>query len=145
MGARAATLSAAAGILAVEAYHAGVIRTKLAELVAGGMDTPYGPVAAVAQLISDLRDAVDGDDDLDQGILDGEDVNLVPTDNNAIAYGRSVAQTLAIVLLGNPEKGGFFPAGVTGFFGPKVRAAHAVYSRAAYRRRGLGLMLSTQF
>jgi hypothetical protein len=99
-------LDAAAGILAVEAYHAGLIR---ASLQARGAED-----ATVA--ISDARDSLDGDADLDQGLeLDGEP-NIVPTDQNAIAFSRSAGQVLNIVYL-NPDSvtsGGFFPDGVNG-------------------------------
>ena len=99
-------LDAAAGILAVEAYHAGLIR---ATLQARGQED-----ATVA--ISDARDGLDGEADLDQGLeLDGEP-NIVPTDGNAIAFGRSTGQVLNIVYL-NPDSvtsGGFFPDGVNG-------------------------------
>jgi hypothetical protein len=101
-----AFLEAAAGILAVEAYHAGLIR---ATLQARGAED-----ATVA--ISDARDGLDGDADLDQGLeLDGEP-NIVPTDENAIAFSRSTGQVLNIVYL-NPDSvtsGGFFPDGVNG-------------------------------
>lgn len=126
----AATLSAAAGILAVEAYHAGIIRTLLAGLVADDIDTPFGPVEAVVQLISDLRDRIDGPPndglDVDQGIFEGDAINLVPTDANGLVYGRTVAQTLGVAYLGNVDNGGFFPRGVSGFFGPQVCAMNAV-------------------
>lgn len=42
--------------------------------------------------------------------------NIVPTDENSIAFSRSPGQVLNIVYL-NPKKvtsGGFFPAGVNG-------------------------------
>lgn len=99
-------LDAAAGILAVEAYHAGLIR---ATLQARGAEA-----ATIA--ISDARDSLDGGVDLDQGLeLDGEP-NIVPTDANAIAFSRSTGQVLNIVYL-NPDSvtsGGFFPDGVNG-------------------------------
>lgn len=101
-----AYVEAAAGILAVEAYHAGIIRTLLYQLG----DT----TRAAAQAISDLRDAVDGSSDLDQGVLRGRAANLVPTDANGIAFSRSTSQVLNIVYLGGPAPGGFFPAGLNG-------------------------------
>ena len=52
-------LEAAAGLLATEAYHAGMVRTVL---FARGL-------ADQARKISDLRDAADGAGDLDQGIV----------------------------------------------------------------------------
>ncbi len=104
-------LEAAAGILAVEAYHAGVIRTVLYQLGATTRD--------LAQKISDLRDGADGPTDLDQGLtLDGTPTgkaNLVPTDANSLAYGRTTQQVLNIVYLnGAGIPGGFFPAGLNG-------------------------------
>ena len=100
-------LEAAAGILAVEAYHAGLVRTLL---LAGGAADPAGK-------ISDARDSLDGKDDLDQGIVDSDgNANIVPTDPNGIAFSRSAGQVLNIAYL-NPAKvtsGGFFPAGVNG-------------------------------
>ena len=104
-------LSAAAGILAVEAYHAGVIRTTL---YAEGIQTPT--VYASVQKISDARDSLDGRSDDDQGIGTAAVANLVPTDANSIAFGRTPDQVLNVVYL-NSERvrsGGFFPAGVNG-------------------------------
>lgn len=99
-------LDAAAGILSVEAYHAGIVRTHLyaKEL--------YAPVRA----ISDARDSLDGHADIDRGIGSAARANLVPADRNAMAYGRTPGQVLNVVYL-NPEKvskGGFFPAGLNG-------------------------------
>ncbi|TFD90452.1 ferritin-like domain-containing protein [Cryobacterium serini] len=104
-------LEAAAGILAVEAYHAGVIRSTLYAL---GIALPS--VYTTAQAISDLRDAVDGPTDLDQGIGNASKANLVPTDANGLVYSRSAAQVLNIAYLNAApvKSGGFFPAGVNG-------------------------------
>ncbi|WP_214402636.1 ferritin-like domain-containing protein [Pseudonocardia lacus] len=99
-------LEAAAGILAVEAYHAGLIRATLQ--ARGAVD--------LADKISDARDSLDGDDDLDQGLTFEDEPNIVPTDENAIAFSRSTGQVLNIVYL-NPDsvtEGGFFPDGVNG-------------------------------
>ncbi|QBI56246.1 ferritin-like domain-containing protein [Streptomonospora litoralis] len=100
-------LDAAAGLLSVEAYHAGNIRTLL---FSKGLRAP-----SVA--ISDARDSLDGASDLDQGVVDSEGrANIVPADENALAFGRSAAQVLNVVYL-TPEQatsGGFFPAGVNG-------------------------------
>jgi hypothetical protein len=99
-------LEAAAGILAVEAYHAGIIRTNL-----------YArDLRAPAKAISDARDSLDGPRDLDQGIGTKDRANLVPADKNSIAFSRTPGQVLNIVYL-TPEKateGGFFPNGVNG-------------------------------
>lgn len=100
-------LEAAAGILAVEAYHAGLVRTVL---LAKGLADP-------ANKISDARDSLDGSTDLDQGITNGEGKsNIVPTDGDGIAFSRSPGQVLNIAYL-TPEaatSGGFFPNGVNG-------------------------------
>ncbi len=100
-------LEAAAGILAVEAYHASLIRTVL---LVKGLDVQ-------ARKISDARDSLDGRSDDDQGIVDSHgNANIVPTDRNGLAYSRSAASVLNIVYL-NPAKvtsGGFFPKGVNG-------------------------------
>ena len=100
-------LEAAAGILAVEAYHAGLVRTVL---LAKGLAAPAGK-------ISDARDSLDGRDDIDQGIVDRNGkANIVPTDGNGLAFSRSAADVLNIVYL-TPKKatsGGFFPKGVNG-------------------------------
>ncbi len=107
-----AILTAAAGLLAVEAYHASEIRTVL-----------YGRgLFKQAQLISDLRDSADGRADLDQGIGDSTRANVVPTDANGLAYGRNSRQVLRIVYLNSdttpdgtvPPPGGFFPSGMNG-------------------------------
>jgi len=93
-------LEAAAGILAVEAYHAGEVRTLL-----------YGRGLMVqARKISDLRDSVDGPADIDQGIGSAQVPNIVPADAKGLAFSRSPAQVLNIVYLGGAANDyGFFP------------------------------------
>ncbi|WP_033288068.1 ferritin-like domain-containing protein [Amycolatopsis jejuensis] len=99
-------LEAAAGILAVEAYHAGNIRSALYE---------RGDGKATVKL-SDARDSLDGPTD-DEGVIDSRGrANIVPADNNGIAFSRSPGQVLNIVYL-TPKaatSGGFFPKGVNG-------------------------------
>lgn len=104
-------LDAAAGLLSVEAYHAGIIRTTLYSL---GVNTPS--VFSSIQAISDARDSLDGASDLDQGIGTSATANLVPTDRNGLAYSRSPGQVLNIAFLSAKPvtSGGFFPAGVNG-------------------------------
>lgn len=98
-------LEAAAGILAVEAYHASNIRTTM---LARGLE-------AAANAISDARDSLDGPTDLDQGIVLNGVANIVPTDANGIAYSRTAQQVLNIVYLDpNGQPGGFFPDGLNG-------------------------------
>lgn len=95
----------------MEAYHAGTIR---ATLYALGVD--MDSIYSTARKISDARDSLDGKSDLDQGIGDKSEANIVPTDDNGLAFSRTAAQVLNIAYL-NPDKvnsGGFFPDGVNG-------------------------------
>ena len=104
-------LDAAAGLLSVEAYHAGIIRTTLYAL---GVATPS--VYTSIQAISNARDSLDGATELDQGIGTSATANLTPTDRNGLTYSRTPGQVLNIAFL-NPApvtSGGFFPAGVNG-------------------------------
>lgn len=111
-------LASAAGILAVEAYHASVFRTKLTE-VANTIVPPYGvPVSAIVQGISNLRAKLSKAND-DQGIISATPggVNIVPTDSNSITFARTPGQVLAIVYgMNNATKGLFFPNGTNGAF-----------------------------
>ena len=104
-------LEAAAGILAAEAYHAGLVRTVL---YAKGVST--AALVTAAGRISDARDALDQGGDTDQGITTaGGAANLVPADENAIVYSRNSRQVHNIVYLNangaNQNGGGFFPNG----------------------------------
>jgi len=102
----AAYLEAAAGILAAESYHAGLIRT---ELFARG-----ATARAAANAIATARDSLDGSTTLDAGIANSDGTaNLVPADTNGIAYSRSSAQVHNIAYLRTTAGigGGFFPAG----------------------------------
>ena len=107
----------AAGILAVEAYHAGYIRTALIQN--GDVETPYGAnVTTIINAISAAREALDGADHIaEEGIFDAAtgDYTLAPTDDNAVAFSRNPAQVLAVAYLNaNGAAGGFFPNGVNG-------------------------------
>jgi hypothetical protein len=108
-------LEAAAGILAVEAYHAGIIRSTL---YAQGIAAPQAGIFSTVDKISGLRDAVDGSIDDDQGIGNATVGNLVPTDANSIAYSRAPGEVLNIVYLNatgkSVSKGGFFTNGLNG-------------------------------
>jgi hypothetical protein len=99
-------LDAAAGILAVEAYHAATVRTVLYER--GGADD--------ANAISSARDSLNGHPGLDQGITMNGEANIVPDDGNGIAFGRTPGQILNIVYLtpGQATSGGFYPNGLNG-------------------------------
>lgn len=104
-------LEAAAGILAAEAYHAGLVRTVL---YAKGISATA--LVTATSRISDARDTLDKNGDLDQGITGtGGAANLVPADENAIAFSRNSQQVHNIVYLNatgaNRNGGGFFPNG----------------------------------
>lgn len=98
-------LEAAAGLLAVEAYHAGAVRTLLANLGGG----------VACNQISALRRAASGAND-DEGILiTGNNYNFAPTDINALSYRRTTTQVLNIVYLGGASAGfGFYPNRMNG-------------------------------
>ena len=105
-------LEASAGILAVEAYHAAIIRTTL---YAKGVATPS--LRDATEAISTARDNLDGASDIDQGIRPiGNASNIVPLDANGLAFSRTTGQVLNIVYLNRTSvsAGGFFPAGVNG-------------------------------
>ncbi len=105
-------LEAAAGLLAVEAYHASLIRTVL---YGKGIQTPS--LRTSADAISNARDSLDGPSDLDQGISPNGDVsNIAPLDANGLAFSRTPGQVLNIVYLNRMAvtQGGFFPNGMNG-------------------------------
>ena len=105
-------LTAAAGIMAVEGYHAAEIRTVLA----------YGDPAflAAAVKISTLRgaasSAVTSGNGADETAPSSK--TIVAADSNSLAYFRSPDQVLHIVYLnataGIVKSGGFFPNGLNG-------------------------------
>jgi hypothetical protein len=114
---------AAAGILAVEAYHASIVRTTL---YAKGIQTPS--LVDATEAISAARDSLDGASDLDQGIRNiGNASNIVPLDSNGLAFSRSTGQVLNIVYLNGSavSKGGFFPNGVNGTINLSAASAAA--------------------
>lgn len=108
-------LSAAAGILAVEAYHSGIIRTLIANAGSSAV--------SLSDSISNARDSFAGTE-ADQGVGDtsggnlsgvstGNSLNLVPTDADSVAFSRTPTQVLNIVYASQTTTpGGFFPQGV---------------------------------
>lgn len=106
-------LDAAAGLLSVEAYHAGIIRTVL---YAQGVATPSLGIFDTVEKVSGARDSLDGASDLDQGIGTSTVANLVPTDRNGLTFSRTPGQVLNIVYLNKTSvtSGGFLPNGTNG-------------------------------
>jgi hypothetical protein len=99
-------LSAAAGILAVEAYHAATVRTELYKL----------GLADDANAISKARQSLTPKHKDDQGLTVDGHANIVPADENSIAFGRSPGEVLNVVYLtpGHAKSGGFYPSGTNG-------------------------------
>jgi hypothetical protein len=117
-------IEASAGILAVEAYHAAIVRTAL---YTKGLATPSLQLIESTEAISNARDVLDGSATLnqttgrgpddDQGIANrGAASNIAPLNENGLAYSRTTGQVLNIVYLksGTATGGGFFPNGVNG-------------------------------
>jgi hypothetical protein len=114
-----AYLDAAAGILAVEAYHAGLIRTVL---FANGYSQQ---TQAISMLRANLDGTLGTPNIDDQGVGTTQLPHIVLASdprnaggsigNNAIAYDRSPRQVANIVYGGvNAAKGLFFPNGING-------------------------------
>jgi len=103
-------LESAAGILATEGYHMGAVRSVIYKM---------GDRARARSIaVSNLRDQLDGPQDLDQPVVAiGDKSNVVPANYNGIAYGRTPEHVLNIVY-GNPAQGvmagGFYPDGFNG-------------------------------
>jgi hypothetical protein len=97
-------LTAAAGIMATEAYHAAEVRTLIAQL--------GGAYVTAANQISALRAAAGGGAEV---AISG--TTIVPADTNSIAFDRTTSEVLHIVYLNaaaGTTSGGFFPAGLNG-------------------------------
>ena len=136
----AANLGAAGGILAVEAYHAGLVRTSIAQVDSSPTFFPVGTLQKFTQQISAFRSllanpssaptkqitngGITGADD--QGLDNTQMVALQGTsatyisntildaDNNSICFSRTPAQILSIVTGNSPAKA----SGNTGVFFP---------------------------
>jgi hypothetical protein len=134
-------LAAAAGILAVEAYHAGLVRTTINAVDNGIVfpTVPAGTLTTYTNLISALRaklslaalSTAPSPDDYglattSVSLAGGSSVTgtrIVDADpTNVIAFSRNTTQVLNIVTGGNavtagtPAKGVFFPNGLNGLF-----------------------------
>lgn len=103
-------LGAAAGIMAVEAYHAAEIRTLI---YAGSVANPSAPYLDDANKVSALRATLGGGNET---MLSATSIVAADT-TNAIAFDRTTDQVLHIVYAsgsGVVSKGGFFPNGLNG-------------------------------
>lgn len=102
-------LQAAATIYATEAYHAGMIRTVIYKM--GDM------ARQTSESISAVRDRLSGSEDHDHGVAYQGRANIIPANENGIAYSRTPQHVLNIVYA-NPAagvmQGGFFPEGANG-------------------------------
>jgi hypothetical protein len=131
-GVTAGYLTAAAGILAVEAYHAGYIRTSLTgRAIAAGSAAAY-PYLAAANLVEDLRatltvgasaapstsGSVETLLTLPTGLTTPSSI-VAASAADAVGFARTVNQVLHIVY-GSPtvgvKSGGFFPSGMNSNF-----------------------------
>ncbi len=131
-----AYLGAAAGILAVEAYHAGLIRTTINVLdTTGGLQSLTQSVSGLrAKLSAAALTPVPNPANPDDVALGPQQVvlgtqaavtatSIVNADGNVVAFSRNTTQVLNIVTGGGaivggkvvtPAKGVFFPAGLNG-------------------------------
>ena len=107
-----AILSAAAGIQAVEAYHAAIVRTLI---VSTDFNVNMGTqLEVIANQISTLRASLGGGDET---MLSTTSI-VAASSANAIAFGRTPDQVMHIVYGAGGgaglSSGGFFPAGLNG-------------------------------
>ncbi|SFS11894.1 Ferritin-like domain-containing protein [Granulicella pectinivorans] len=133
-GITAGYLAAAAGIMAVEAYHAAYVRTALTANVIAQGSTAY-PYFGYANKVSTLRGQLGGGNETALVIPTGTNSStsvvsgssIVAADStNAIAYHRTTDQVLHIVYgtfsntagsttpAAGVKAGGFFPSGLNG-------------------------------
>ena len=117
-----AYLDAAAGIQAVEAYHAGLIRTVLYGLdqqanMVNGVMQPAGTLRAVATAISKLRATVDGSGSMGPTRLQGDDLGV---GNQMVALNTATANLTASTLTNASTTGSINAADNTGTAGSLV-------------------------
>ena len=121
-------LAAASGILGVEAYHAGSIRTNLfLKSQEPGSVAKYGlDIVATIQAISDLKNTLSNGTTTSygaqilgatssQGIIKDASANITAADANSIAFERNTREILNILYgAQGAASGGFFPNGLNG-------------------------------
>ena len=130
-GVAAGYLNAAAGIMAVEAYHAAYVRTSLTGRAIGQTTTAY-PYLGIANQVAALRATLTVGNSAAPSTTGSVETNLIlPTTvstpssivacdpTQAVGFARTVNQVLHIVY-GSPtvgvKSGGFFPSGVNSIF-----------------------------
>lgn len=124
-GIKAGYLGAAAGIMAVEAYHAAYVRTSLTANAATQGTSAY-PYFSYANKVAALRASVGGGNETMLTVPSGTTTlttTVTPTavvaaDSNALAYARTTDQVLHIVYGtgggSGVKSGAFFPSGLNG-------------------------------
>ena len=104
-GVQTCALPISASVLAVEAYHAGAVRTLLANIGAG----------VAVNKITALRAALSGRNDEVGLVIPGNNYNFAPVDDQSQTFRRTPRQVLNIVYgAQNAPSGLFFPAGMNG-------------------------------
>ena len=107
-------LGTAAGILAVEAYHAGSIRTRIFRAGQAAQDASAKIAALRAAASAAVAPAGTPTPD-DMGVaLSSTQSKILNADKDSIAFSRNTTQVLNIVTLGGGHTGGFFPNGING-------------------------------
>jgi hypothetical protein len=108
-------LQYAAGILAVEAYHAGSIRTRIyaAGAAAQGLSQQIANTRAALSAAA-VTPTPSTPDDIGVGTASTGNATIVDADANGITFVRTPAQVLNIVYAGKAGGGGFFPNGLNG-------------------------------
>jgi hypothetical protein len=124
-GIKAGYLTAAGGIMAVEAYHAAYVRTTLTAQATAQGTTAY-PYFGYANKVSALRASVGGGAETMLSVPTGTTTpattvtptSVVAADSNALAYARTTDQVLHIVYGtgggAGVKSGAFFPNGLNG-------------------------------
>jgi hypothetical protein len=130
-GVAAGYLTAAAGIMAVEAYHAGYVRTSITgRAIAAGSNTAY-PYLGIANMVEALRAtltvgnsaAPSTSGSVETALTFPMDLHtpsaIVAADSNAVGFARTINQVHHIVYGSatvGAKSGGFFPNGTNSIF-----------------------------